>query len=300
MEFTLFGQHFSLQSGIYLGLDIILGFVLLALMRWVYSLWTSVDSTEQLASKDNFAFGISVAASLLSLSIVLWSAAERSASEDYLHQSMQMLVWGMVGILLIKVGRFAHDHFVLDRLDKRKEILNRNISIALVDAASSVATAIIIRSVLLWSEGFDIQSGIALCTGFVVAQTVMLVTTRLMERRFAADNQDDSMQDVLVRGQVALAIQHGGTLLGTAFAVTAASQLLTYHPHAYVSNLLSWLFLAMVFTLMVVIMAWAAKKLILRGIDLVREVDQQHNVGVASIEMALSIGMALLLTGLAR
>ncbi|GAB3030695.1 DUF350 domain-containing protein [Bowmanella dokdonensis] len=298
MESFLLGLPLSYSTLLYLGMDMAIGLFLLAMMRWVYGLWTKVDSTAQLAEKDNFAFGISVASSLFSLSIVLWSAAERASAGDYLDKSLQMIVYGVAGILLIKVGRTIHDRLILNRLDKQEQILNRNVSIALVDGASSIAMAIIVRSVLLWTKGFDLQSGIAVLTGFFVALTVMLVTTRLMERRFARDNQNDSMQEVLVRGQVALAIQHGGNLLGTALAVTAASQLLYYQPDAYISNLINWLFLALLFTLLTILLSRIAQKLILRGINLVREVDQQHNVGVASIEMALTIGMALLLTGL--
>ncbi|GAA0369439.1 DUF350 domain-containing protein [Bowmanella denitrificans] len=298
MNSDLIALTFSPQALLYQGLDIVIALLLLVLMRWVFGVWTRVDGNDQLSGKDNFAFGISIASSLLALSIILWSAAEKASSEDYLAQSIQMLVYGIVGILLIKVGRFVHDRLVLDRLDKREQILSRNVSIALVDCASSIAIAIMIRSVLLWTEGFDIHSGIAVLSGFVVTLAVMLVTTRLMERRFAEDNQNDSMQDVLVRGQVALAIQHGGLLLGTAFAVSAASQLLEYHPTAYVSNLLNWLFLAMLFTLLTFALAWAAKRLVLPGINLVREVDHQHNVGLASVEMALTMGMALLLLGL--
>ena len=298
MKTDLMALPITPQALLYIGLDVAIALVLLIMMRWVFGLWTRVDGTDQLSGKNNFAFGISVASSLMALSIVLWSAAERASSDDYLAQSIQMLVYGVVGILLIKVGRFAHDRLVLDRLDKREQILNRNVSIALVDGASAIAVAIMLRSVLLWTQGFDIHSGIALLSGFVVSLTVMLIITRLMERRFAQDNQNDSMQDVLVGGQVALAIQHGGLLLGTAFSVSAASQLLEYHPTAYVSNLLSWLLLAMLFTLLTITLAWVAKRLVLPGINMVREVDHQHNVGLASVEMALTIGMALLLLGL--
>ncbi|AWL12848.1 hypothetical protein HMF8227_02396 [Saliniradius amylolyticus] len=286
------------QTLLYLGLDVVIAIALLALMRWAYELWSSIDSDDQLAGKDNFAYGISIAGSLLALSIVLWSAAERASGDDYLSRAMQMLVYGLVGFVLIKVGRWAHDRLILNRFNKRDEILKKNISVALVDAASSLATALIIRSVLLWSEGFNINSGIAIITGFVIALAVMLVTTRLMERRFARDNQNDSMQDTLVLGQLALAVQHGGYLIGTAFAATAASHMLTYQGQAYITNLLVWLGVGVLFTLLTVMLSRLTKAFILRGIDCAKEVDHQHNVGVASIDASLTIGMALILSGL--
>lgn len=289
---------YSPQMLAYFSLDILIALILLIIMRWGYTLWTKVDGTNELSGRDNFAFGVSVASSLLALSIVLWSAAEQASSDDYLTQSMQMLIYGIGGIILIRIGRWAHDKVILNRFNKRLQLLEGNVSIGLVDGANTIATAIIVRSVMLWTEGFTLYSGIAVLSGFFVAQTVMLVTTRLMERRFAQDNQDDSMQDVLVRGQVALAIQHGGNLLGVAFAVSAASKLLVYSPQAYISNLINWLFIALLFTLLTIILAWLAKKVVLKGIDLVREVDHQHNVGVASIEMALTVGVAMLVLGL--
>ncbi|GGD57979.1 DUF350 domain-containing protein [Lacimicrobium alkaliphilum] len=298
MESEILTLSYNPEMLAYFSADILIALVLLIAMRWVYTLWTRVDSTNELSGKDNFAFGVSVASSLLALSIVVWSAAEQASADDYLTQSLQMLVFGIGGIILIKIGRWAHDKVILNRFNKREQILQGNVSIGLVDGANTIATAIIIRSVMLWTEGFTLYSGIAILSGFFVAQTVMLVTTRLMERRFAQDNQNDSMQDVLVRGQVALAIQHGGHLLGVAFAVSAASKILVYHPWAYISNLINWLFIALLFTLLTIILAWVAKRLVLKGINLVREVDQQHNIGVASIEMALTIGVALLLLGL--
>ncbi|WP_088332529.1 DUF350 domain-containing protein [Lacimicrobium sp. SS2-24] len=298
MHADILTLSYSHEMLAYFSADIVIALLLLIIMRWVYTLWTKVDGTKELSEKDNFAFGVSVASSLLALSVVVWSAAEQASSDDYLTQSLQMLVYGIGGIILIKLGRWAHDKVILNRFNKREQILQGNVSIGLVDGANTIATAMIIRSVMLWTDGFTWYSGIAILSGFLVAQTVMLVTTRLMERRFAQDNQDDSMQDVLVRGQIALAIQHGGHLLGVAFAVSAASKLLIYYPESYVSNLINWLFLAMLFTLLTIVLAWVAKRVVLKGIDLVREVDLQHNIGVASIEMALTIGVALVLLGL--
>ena len=54
----------------------------------------------------------------------------------------------------------------------------------------------------------------------------------------------------------------------------------------------------MVMTLLVAILTSIAKRLVLMGINLVEEVDHQHNIGVASVEMAISISIALILTAL--
>ena len=87
-------------------------------------------------------------------------------------------------------------------------------------------------------------------------------------------------------------------MISTALAVTAASYFMVYSPETIVTNLVGWLVIGVVMTLLVSLLAYIAKRIILMGINLVEEVDQQHNIGVASIEMAISIAIALILTGL--
>jgi hypothetical protein len=97
---------------------------------------------------------------------------------------------------------------------------------------------------------------------------------------------------------VALAIRYAGQVISTALAVTAASHFLTYSPDTLLVNLVGWLVFGMVMTLLVAILTSIAKRLVLMGINLVEEVDHQHNIGVASVEMAISISIALILTAL--
>jgi hypothetical protein len=51
-------------------------------------------------------------------------------------------------------------------------------------------------------------------------------------------------------------------------------------------------------TLLVAILTAIAKRIVLWGINLVEEVDQQQNIGVACVEMAISISIALILAAL--
>lgn len=290
----------SLSSDIwvYLTIDIVLAIVLLFMMRLLSGRMASVSTSDELCAQDNFAFGISVAGRMLALCIVLSAAAESSDKSGYLVSALSMLMYGLVGILLIKIGRVAHDKIILHRLDKEKLIRNRNTSIALVDSASSIATALIIRSVMLWVEGSDANALFAILSGFVVTQAILLATTRIYERRFKENNQSGTFQKSLTKGQLALAIQHSGHLLGTALVVTGSSSLLIYSPVGYVSNLTGWLIVGLVMALMLAILVTIARKLVLAGLDVVQEIDQQHNVGVASIELVMSVGIALILLGL--
>lgn len=283
---------------IFLAIDIAIAIVLLGAMRFISGLSAQVNSTDELAKEDNFAFGISVAGSVAALGIVLTGAITGENADSYLGEIIGMGSYGIFGLILIKVGRIFHDRFALNQIDKNAQIKARNITVGIVDAAGAIATAIIIRAVLLWVYGLDINTFTAITAGFIVSQAMLVLVTRIKERQYAANNQNSSMQHAFADGQIALAIRYAGQVISTALAVTAASHFLTYSPETLMINLVGWLVFGIVMTLLVAILTSVAKRLVLMGINLVEEVDQQHNIGVACVEMAISISIALILTAL--
>lgn len=283
---------------IYLAIDISIAIVLLGAMRFISGLSAKVNSTEELAQKDNFAFGISVAGSIAALGIVLTGAISGENAPSYMMEFIGMLAYGTLGLILIKIGRFIHDKLSLQHINKTEEILKQNITVGIVDAAGAIATAIIIRAVLLWVHGLDVDTFIAIIAGFVISQAILLLVTRLKERQYAKNNQGNCLQEAFSQGQTAIAIRYSGQLISTALAVTAASHFLTYSPETLLSTLFSWFVFAIVMTLLVAILTAIAKRIVLWGINLVEEVDQQQNIGVACVEMATSISIALILAAL--
>jgi hypothetical protein len=283
---------------IYLVIDISIAIVLLGAMRFISGLSAKVNSTQELAQKDNFAFGISVAGSVAALGIVLTGAISGENAPSYWMEFVGMLAYGTLGLILIKIGRVIHDKLSLQHINKTEEILKQNLTIGIVDAAGAIATAIIIRAVLLWVHGLDVDTFIAIITGFIISQAILLLVTRLKERQYAKNNQGDCLQEAFSQGQTAIAIRYAGQLISTALAVTAASHFLTYSPDTLFTNLVSWFVFAIVMTLLVAALTAIAKRIVLWGINLVEEVDQQQNIGVACVEMATSISIALILTAL--
>ena len=283
---------------IYLAIDITIAILLLGAMRFLSGFSAKVNSTDELSKEDNFAFGISVAGSVAAMGIVLTGAITGESASSYMLEAVGMLSYGLFGLILIKIGRIVHDRIALNQIDKTAQIKAHNISVGIVDAAGAIATAIIIKAVLLWVHGLDLNTFIAIAAGFIVSQAMLVLVTRIKEKQYANNNQGDCMQEAFADGQTALAIRYAGQVISTALAVTAASYFLTYSPDTIIMNLLGWLVFSVIMTVLVFVLTTIAKKLILWGINLVEEVDQQHNIGVASVEMAISISIALILTGL--
>lgn len=283
---------------IYLIIDVTIAIILLGAMRFISGLSANVNTTDELSKEDNFAFGISVAGSIAALGIVLTGAITGENAESYLMEAIGMSVYGIFGLILIKIGRIIHDRVALQKLDKTAQIKAKNLTVGIVDAAGVIATAIVIRAVLLWVHGLTVSTFIAIISGFIVAQTMLVIVTRIKERQYAKYNQDDCLQEAFENGQVALALRYAGQVISTALAITAASHFFTYSPETLVNNLLGWLLFGLVMTLLVALLTNIAKRIVLFGINLVEEVDQQHNIGVAAVEMAISIAIALILTAL--
>ncbi|KMT64009.1 DUF350 domain-containing protein [Catenovulum maritimum] len=281
-----------------LAIDLVIAIALLSAMRVVSGMWAKVNTTEELSHKDNFAFGISMAGSIFAMGIVLTGAITGETANSYIVEAIGVATYGIVGLILIKVGRFIHDKVSLNQINKVEEIRNENVSVAIVDAAAVIATAIIIRAVLLWVEGINIYTFAAILMGFAVSQTILVVVTRLREHNYAKHNQDASFQDALKGGQIALAIRHAGHMVATALAVKAASYFLIYQPTAIVMNVIGWFAISIAMAFIIFILNRIARKIILMGIDTTVEVDQQHNIGVAAAEFAIIVSIALILTSL--
>ncbi|QLE86839.1 DUF350 domain-containing protein [Shewanella sp. Scap07] len=297
---TFFNSYegLSFDLAIILVIDLTIAIALLAAMRYLQGWSVKVDSRIELAEKDNFAFGISTAGAVAALGIVLTGAITGEAAESFLIEAIGMSAYGIFGLVLIKLGRYLHDKIALNEIDKNALIIKGNISVALVDAAAAIATAIIIRSVLMWAEDLTVDTFIAIFSAFAVSQLMMVALTRLREIRYAKRNQQASMQQALAQGQTALAIRHAGYMLAMALSFNAASHFIVYVPQAYVSNILGWLAFSVLMLICLSVLLKIVKKLVLAAINLAEEVEQQHNIGVATVELAISVAIAMILTSL--
>ncbi|MBT1450629.1 hypothetical protein KJ365_07010 [Glaciecola sp. XM2] len=298
MEQLVTLNSLSSDLPLYLAIDIGIAVVLLLAIRALAAVFSKISVRDELGERDNFAFGISIAGRMLSLTIVLSAVVGRHVGMGYDVAAMGMLMFGTLGIFLVKVGRWGHDKIVLNRFDKDKMISEKNVSVALVDAASAVSCAIITKSIIEWAQGSDMNAIVAIVSGTAVVLLVLLMVTRLYEYRYAEYNQDNSFQRTLCKGQLALAVQHSGNLIGTAIAVSAAGNILQYDATAYVSNITGWLIVGLSMALLLMLLSSLTKRVVLYGVNFRREVALQHNVGVASIEAVLAMGIALLFSNI--
>ena len=296
--FSLQEYGLTQELMIILLIDLGIAMLLLTLMRYLLGWSAKVNSNHELAERDNFAFGISTAGAIAALGIVLTGAITGEAAHDYATEAIGLTAYGVTGIILIKLGRFLHDKIALNEFNKTESILGGNVSVAIVDAGVAIATAIIIRATLLWAEDLTVVTFIAIFSSFLISQLMLVLLTRWREHSFAKRNQNNSFQKALQQGNVALSVRHAGYMIAMGLSFNAASHFIEFSPHAYVSNLIAWLVFSVIILIVLSILQAIVKAVVLSKINRTVEVEQQHNVGLAAIEMAISIAVALILTAL--
>ncbi|VAX09429.1 hypothetical protein MNBD_GAMMA26-128 [hydrothermal vent metagenome] len=292
-------DDFSLWATIgILFVDLLIAVGAICALRYLQGLLAGVDTTTELATRDNYAFGISVAGGTLALALVLAGAVSGDASDGLLAEAWNVAAYAIVGIMLLKVGTIINDQVIFHQFSLKQQVHEKNIAAGIVQAANFIALGLIINTATNWVE-LDSWLGVfPVILIFFVAQIVLLAVTRLRGRIYEQRHQGEVLQIALEKGNSALAIRYAGHLLSAAFGVQAASGLLTYQSFGLIGIAFSWLFIALAITAVISGLAALARHVVLLNINVIEEVDEQQNIGVASIEATLFIAIGLIVSAL--
>lgn len=279
-------------------INLVIAVGLLCGLRFVTGVVANVDSAEELATRDNYAFGIAMAAGILALALMLTGAVSGEVSDTHLDEVISVLAYGILGVILIKIGRLIQDKFVLTGIEIQQQIKSGNLAAALVDAANTLATGLVLRAVMLWVESDTLNGLLLVLAAFVITQLLMALVSKFRILVYARRHDGMSLLSALEAGSVSLAIRFLGHIMGVALAITAASGVVAYQPENILVALATWALVALVFTILVSLIASLARSAVLFGVDVVEEVDRQNNIGVAAIEAAISVSIGLFFVAL--
>jgi len=288
-------QHGDLVG--YLALDLVIAIILLGAIRYTMGMMAKVNTAEELATKDNFAYGVSVAGGVAAMGIALSGVITGELAGSYQTELVAMLSYGVAALVLIKAGSYINDKFALPDFDKQELILSRNLAVGIIDAASAIATAIVVRAAITWVEGVSVNTFIALAVAWMVSQLMLVIITRIFEWKYAQYN-GMTFQTALTNEHIALAIRFSGYLISTAMSVTAASYFIAFNVENLWIGIAQWIIISVILMMSLTLFSTIAKLLVLWGINRRVEVEDQQNIGIAIIEFAASFAIALLLMAL--
>lgn len=287
------------QTLVMLALGFVIVFAVLLSVRMLYGAAVGVDTTKELAGKDNFAFGIGLAGMTLGIAIMLTGVAEGGYASSIGEEVSVLVVYAVLGLALMWLTRLIFDRVSIPAFSVKQEIRNGNVAIATVEAGNVLATAVMVRAVIQWSDGALTAALIAVVAGYVVSQVILTLTTYYRVRLFAARNPGRRFQNVVQEGNVALALRFAGFQMGVALAVAAAARVVEYDPAGDpITQALIWGAGSAILAVILVVLSLLAERFVLRRIDVSEEVDRQSNIGVALTEVAVYVAIGLLLNGL--
>ncbi len=276
-------------------LNLIMGAVLLVSIRWLMGLVTSVNSVEELAHRDNPAFGITMSGAVLGVGIIGSGIISGDPAATLGRELVILLGYGAAALVAILVSRRIFDRISLPHLEVREELRKGNIAVALTDAGNALATALIVRGVINWVSGSDLSVAVIACLGFAASQIALSLVSAYRIRTYNQAH-DSSFQTALGQGNAALAVRFAGFQIGAAFGLTSALNLVPYDPANAFYTFATWVLVAAVILPIQFLLAGLAGRALLGSVDMREEVDRQGNVAVGAVQAStlIAIGLALL------
>ncbi|TKB51447.1 DUF350 domain-containing protein [Ferrimonas sediminicola] len=280
---------------IHLALEVGGSLLLLTLLRFSQGWWEGVSSQTELAERDNVAFGISTAGSLLAMALVISSVMPRQGNLSYLEQGLNLVMFGLVGLLLIRVSLWVNDRFAIDRIDKKQHILSGNVAMALTDASAALSAAIIIRALLEKLHRDPSLMG-TVSYGLIYLASLAILTGISRWIQYLHDRKGyGPFQQAIEQDQRSVALSHTGVVIAAALILAATVAL----PEAPVDEPLtlvwSWFGFSVGGLLLLTLWQKLLSAWVMVKINPDKEIALQDNSGVAALEAAQWVGVALLL-----
>lgn len=284
-------------SVIILAINLLLGILLMASIKFIASLLCSADAFIELTEKDNPAFGISIAGLTLAIITMMTGVSSGEASESYWQEALAVLGFGILGILLMLISHFIFDKLSMTRLDIKREIYNKNASAGVLDAGNVLASAIIIKALMVWVDSYHVKGIFILIGGFICSQLLLSLASVYRITLYNKFHKR-SLQNAIKENNMALAFRFSGYRLGIAFAITATSGLIPYTHEHILPLFVLWLGLSLGIMVIVSALTVLADKVILWGIQTRDEVDNQANLAIGIVQCIITISIGMLVSNL--
>ncbi|SDI65975.1 hypothetical protein SAMN04488540_102348 [Ferrimonas sediminum] len=279
----------------YLGLEIGVSLALFTLLRFSQGWWEGVSSQQELADRDNVAFGISTSGSLLAMAMVISGILPRTGAAGYLEQGLSLACFGLSGLLLIRISLWVNDRFAIDRIEKKAQILAGNLAMALTDASAAIAAALVVRALLQQlTPAPSFMAFISYALLYLASLALLTVISHgiqwLHNRRSYGPFQQAIGQD-----QRSVALNHSGIILASAMVMANAIPLTDGNIHRPLLLLWQWLSTSLVGLMILVLWQRLLSAWVMLKINPDKEIALQDNGGIAALAAAQWIGVAWLL-----
>lgn len=283
---------------LYYLVDFLIALALLTGIRFLSGLVGNVSATHELSSKDNNAFGVSLAGAMIAVSMMLTGVISGDAGYSLANEALTVILFGIIGIVLMWLTRIAFDRLSFPGLSIHEQIMKGNMAAGIIDACNMLATAIIIRGAMSWVDGNITMALIAVIVSFIASQIIMALATLYRVKIFEKRHKGRRLHVAIEDDNIALALRFSAYRIGIAIAVSAAFTAVEYDASAFINVFIVWFSIALALFILLTLIAIIIRLGVLHRVNIAEEVGEQANIAVGAIEGSIYIVVGLLMAGL--
>lgn len=279
------------------GINLIISITFLLLLKLKVSWFTGVESREELADKDNPAFGINLAFVFFSYLLIMSAASTGNDTLPIFEEIKLMGGYAIAGMFMLMISKLIFDKLSMKSFCLQEEIRKRNCAAAIVDGGNALATALIVFTYMGWVKGTDFQPIMIVAYGWVLSQVVLSVVSFLRAKLYKSSD-GSTLQSAIQDGNIAVAIRY------TAYKLSFAITPLIAAPHYPYSEDEGWWMATAIFisslllAFAVKILASLMKRVLVSKVDFADEINRQRNYGLACVEASFVLGLVYLFYGM--
>ncbi|MCG7549965.1 DUF350 domain-containing protein [Pseudoalteromonas sp. Of7M-16] len=265
----------TLQSLSFVGLLLVMMF----LAKWLYNFTTPYDTFHEILIKKNSALATSVAGYIVAVAII-FCAVLIGPSAGLINDLLAVSGYCFVGMVMLLISRIINDKLILHAFCNKKQLIEKqNVSTGAVQAASYIASALLIGASLHGEGGW--MSAIVF---YVLGQITLVVFARIYDLL-----TDYNLMTQLESGNNAVAATFSATLIALGMVLL----------HALVGEFESWhasitLFVqdAVIGFVVLPLARLFIDKVLFSSVCIDKAVGEEHNMSVALVEGAVALSVA--------
>ena len=275
---------------------VVMGVALLVIARLTQDVITPYKIQEQLRDKDNVALALSITGYYVGIVIVFLGAVyqpitltadnifDLGFTTDYWEDVLRVLAYSLVGIVVLNVARIVVDKLVLYKFSTEKEIIDdHNAGTGAVEFAVYIAVGLIIAASISGEGGGPETSLAFLGMGLVV----LILYTLFYELTTSFDVHAE-----IERDNVAVGVSLGGNLIAIGIVVFKA---VSGDFVGWADGIAGFLTYAVFGFILLYAVRLAVDLVLFPRVKVADELVIDRNVGVAFIDGAAAISVALIL-----
>jgi len=273
---------------------ILLGGTLLTVFKILNGLLAGYRLNQELTEKDNKAIAVSLAGFILSLCLIIhgvlvspgeWYYTDTNNS-IWLADLKNTCLWATLGCAYLLIARIINDKLILPQFSNKDELVrDQNVGVGIVQAASYISTALVIKATISSPETLSLGEELILTTiWFFCTQALLIIFAKLYQLLTKYDMHVELRND-----NVAVGVAFGGNMI--AFSILLSFFISTYDSLA---GLIIW---ATISCILLWIIRIIVDKLLLPNHTLDTEISLDRNWGAGIIEAVTAIGVALIISG---